>query len=77
MDIKKAKDLIDEYRGHEKIVRTIESANSNHNWVAICTPRNKEPDYISDVQIKLVLDASKSRMQEIEKLFDGINISSQ
>lgn len=42
MDIKKVKDLVDEYRNHEKIVRTIERAVDNNNWVAVCTPRNKE-----------------------------------
>lgn len=74
MNINKAKDLIDEYRKHEKIVRTIENAISNHHWIAVCTPNNREGDCISNIQIKLILDESKKRMEQIEKLMGGIKV---
>lgn len=74
MNINKAKDLIDEYRNHERIVRTIEKAISNNNWIAVCTPNNSRGECISDMQIKLILDESKRRIEEIEKLLDGIKV---
>lgn len=69
MDIKTAKNLCKEHDKLQKIVRTIEKAIDNNQWVQIKTPRDEA--YLSDVQIKSIYDVAKSRMIEIEKELEG------
>jgi len=70
MDIEKAKELCGEHEILSETVRIIKNAAIDHKWVKIVTPNGES--YLSDVQIRNVLDSSIDRITGIEKELEKV-----
>ena len=70
MDIGKAKKLCDEHDMLSKTVRVIEEAAKENHWVIIKTPRGES--YLSNNQIRIVLEDARDRIYEIEKIIKKV-----
>lgn len=66
MKIEKIKDLVGEHERHLDIIKTINEVAEKGHWLKIVTPCNKEGECLSNMQIKMILDESKRRCEEIE-----------
>lgn len=66
MDIEKAKALCAEHDKLKTTVKIINEATKKHWWMVIKSPEDES--YLSNVQIRAILDLATSRMKEIEDL---------
>ena len=68
------KQLMDEREHLKGIVKLIEDANDDYNWIYINSPKNKEGVSLTAYNLNLdrpVLVAAKARLKEIEDFFNG------